>query len=343
VVQVKLLRDLIESNIHLGQESSGGFRVLRCACCKDHSERAGFKFDGDTVGYNCFNCKARAMHEEHTTDMSVAMKRVLEAFGITREQINEVVGSAFFAKASEPKEITAAAMVPPVRLFTPEVALPPKSYPIGVHHNEELQLPLAEYILNRGLDPVALNAHFSLDPKYLNRVILPCMRDGKIIYWQARTLGNSKPRYLSPGINKDAVLWGYDNLRRSYELPLFVTEGIFDAASIDGVALLGSKINESKLQILNRSRRRRAVVIDRDDNGGRLGQLALLHGWEITFPPNGATDVNDSHQKYGKLFTIYTLMKNMTVPTGIKTPTGVTFKSQLELNMQLSLSKMGKK
>lgn len=339
-MQQKLLRDLIESNIHLGQESSTGFRGLRCAVCNDHSERAGFKFDGDMVIYNCFNCHTKSLYEERTTDMSVSMKRVLEAFGISREQINEVVGSAFFVKSQEPKEITSASMKPQVRLFTPEVPLPPRSYPIGAPHNEDLQLPLAEYIVQRGLDPEKLNVHFSLDTRFLNRVILPCMRDGKVIYWQARTLGDTKPRYLSPGTNKDAVMWGYDNLRMNYDAPLFITEGIFDAASCDGVALLGSEINESKLQILNRSRRRRAVVIDRDDNGGRLAQLALSHGWEITFPPTGASDVNDSVQKFGKLFTIWTLLQNMTVPTGLRTAEGTTLQSQLQLGVQMALAKM---
>ena len=341
-MQKKLLRDLIENHIHLGRESSTGFRALRCQVCNDHSERAGFKFDGEAVIYSCFNCHTKAVYEEGNTDMSRTMRRVLEAHGITREQINEVVGSAFFVKANEPKEITVATMSPQVRLFTPEVALPPKSYPIGAPHNEDLQLPLAEYVLKRGLDPVALNVHFSLDPKFLNRVILPCVRDGKIIYWQARTLGNTKPRYLSPGTNKDAVLWGYDNLRANYDLPLFITEGIFDAASVDGIALLGSELNPSKLEILNRSRRRRAVVIDRDANGGRLGQLALDHGWEITFAPEGC-DANQSVQKYGKLFTIWTLMKNMTVPSSLRTSTGISVQSQLNMNMQLALSKIGKK
>ena len=271
------------------------------------------------------------------------VRKVLEAFGISNTEISELVGSAFFVKSTEPKIITAEALKPKINLFTPEIPLPPKSFPIGSAEKPELQLPLAEYIVNRGLDPIELNAHFSLDPKYLNRVILPCTRDGKIIYWQARAIGSAKPRYLSPGTNKDAVMWGYDQLRGNFDEPLFITEGIFDAASIDGVALLGSQLNPSKLEILNRSRRRRAVVIDRDDNGGRLGQLALENGWEITFPPAQAKDANDSVQKFGKLFTIFTLVQNMTQPSALKTTAGISVQSQLELNMQLVLSKKGKR
>lgn len=341
-MQQKLLRDLVEHHVHLGREGSNGFRGVRCQVCNDHIERAGFKFEGNVVSYHCFNCKSNFDFEEGSTSMPPWVRRVLEAFGISNTEISELVGSAFFKKANEPKVITLEAMKPVVNLFTPEVALPSKSYPIGHAEKPELQLPLAEYIIKRGLDPIALNAHFSLDPKHLNRVILPCMRDGKVIYWQSRALGDAKPRYLSAGTNKDAVLWGYDNLRGDYDMPLFITEGIFDAASIDGVALLGSQLNESKLQILNRSRRRRAVVIDRDDNGGRLGQLALEHGWEITFPPVGC-DANKSVQQFGKLFTVWTLMKNMTTPSSLKTASGVSVQSQLKLGMELALAKLGRK
>lgn len=339
----KLLRDLVEAHVHLGKEASNGFRGCRCEVCNDRVERAGFKFEGNVVSYHCFNCKQNFDYEEGSTSMPPWVRKTLEAFGISPTEISELVGTSFFVKANEPKTITVESMAPKIVLFTPEVALPPKSYPIGAPHNEDMQIPLAEYVLNRGLDPVALNAHFSMDPKFFGRVILPCMRDGKIIYWQARTIGDQKPRYKSPGTGKEAVLWGYDTLRGgNYNHPLFITEGIFDAASIDGIALLGSQLNASKLEILNKSRRRRAVVIDRDDNGGHLGQLALDNGWEITFPPPGC-DANQSVQKYGKLFTIWTLIKNMTSPSGLKTTTGTTVQSQLALNMQMALAKMGKK
>jgi hypothetical protein len=343
-MQQKLLRDLIETQVHLGQESSTGFRAVRCASCNDHSERAGFKFDGETVGYSCFNCAAKFRYEEGSGKLGRSAKRILEAFGISQNQLNEVTGSSFFNKSQEPKEITLESMAPKVRLFTPEVALPPKSHPLGSPFADELQAPIIEYLMKRKIDPLEVQAHFSLDPKFLYRVIMPCMREGKVIYWQARTiLDGVKPRYMSPGINKDAVLWGYDNLWRDHDQPLFCTEGIFDAAALNGVALLGSKLNESKLEVLNRCRRRKIVVVDRDDNGGELAQLALENKWEITFPPAGVDDVNKSVQKYGRLLTIWTLLKNATVPQGLKAADGLAVQSKLALGMELALAKLSRR
>jgi len=175
-----------------------------------------------------------------------------------------------------------------------------------------------------------------MDPKFFNRVILPCTRDGKVIYWQARTiLKDVKPRYLSPGTNKDAVLWGYDNLYRDPDKPLFITEGIFNAAPLHGVALLGATLNESKLEILNRSRRRKIVVVDRDQKGGALAELALQHRWEVTFTAPDVNDVNDSVQKYGVLLTTWTLLKNATVPSRFVTSEGISVQSKLDLAMQM--------
>lgn len=336
----RLLSDLIEEHIHLGKESSTGFRALRCAVCNDHSERAGFKFDGDTIGYNCFNCGSKFVYEENSGELGKHARRILEAFGITKQQLDEVTGSAFFVKANEPKTITMEALKgPQIKLHTPEVPLPPKTYPLGAEHNEALQIPLVEYLLSRKLDPISLNAHFSLDPKHLNRVILPCMRDGKVIFWQSRTIKDGvKPRYVSPGTDKTAVLYGYEKLWRDYDLPLFVTEGIFDAESVDGVALLGSTLNDSKIEVLNRCRRRKIVVVDRDGNGKQLADLALGTGWEITFAPAG--DANKSLIQYGKPYLIWYLLKNATVPSSFVTSAGISVQSKLQLEMELALARL---
>jgi hypothetical protein len=338
MVKPLTLRELVEEHVHLGRESATGFRALRCQVCNDHSERAGFKFDGSTVGFHCFNCKAKFLHEEGSTSISKSARRILEAHGVPGAKLDELVGTAFFNKANQPKEITLETLKPPVSLFTPDVDLPPSSYPLGSEFREDLQIPLIEYLFSRRLDPLELNAHFSTDPKFLNRVIIPCMRAGKVIFWQARTVKDSKPRYISCTAPRAAVLWGYDHLWQDLDQPLFVTEGITDAAPVRGVALLGSEINDAKLEVLDRCRRTKVVVIDRDSNGGLLGEIALKHGWEITFVDPRASDINKSVQLFGLPYTVWTLMKNRTRPSPIKTAEGISLQSKL----QLELAKIGR-
>lgn len=346
-MQKLLLQDLIEQNIHLGSESATGFRAVRCASCNDHSERAGFKFEGGTVGYSCFNCARKFRYEELSGKLSRDARKVLLDFGIKEQQIQEVLGSSFFVKAAEPKEVTLESLKPKITLYTPEVELPPKCYPLGSSLCDELQAPIIEYLLSRCIDPLEVNALFSVDPKYFNRVIIPCMREGKVIFWQARTIIDAKPRYLSPGLSKEAVLWGYDNLWKNYDQPLFITEGIFDAAPLSGVALIGSKMNASKLEVLNKCRRRKIVVMDRDENGENLANLALSEGWEISWPGPSARgqilDVNKCVQKYGRAYTIWTLMKNSTTPKGMRGTDGVAIQSRLNMELEQTLARMSRK
>lgn len=338
---VKTLRELVEKKVALGAPNAKGWRPVRCQVCHDYQERAAFIFDDIYTGASCFNCGSKFRYKEGSGKLNGNARRILECYGITREELNEVTGSSFLLKKAETKEITLESMKPQVSLYTPEVKLPPNSYPLGSDFCDELQTPIIEYLLSRHIDPLRLNAHFSTDPKFLNRVIVPCMREGKIIFWQARTiLPGVKPRYMSPSVVKDAVLWGYDNIFKNYDQPLFITEGIFDAESLDGIALLGSKLNEAKLEILNRSKRRKIVVVDRDDNGSALAEMALEHGWEITFTALGVGDVNKSVQTRGRLLTIWDLLKNATVPSTLRTTKGVAVQSKLELGMQMALAKM---
>jgi hypothetical protein len=257
----------------------------------------------------------------------------LEAFDITKEDLTPIRSALLTTKAPEP-EISLDGLTK-LKLHTPEVALPDYCHPIGADHHEELQLPLAEYLLDRKVDPLAARAHFSLDRKLLGRVIIPFYRDSKVIYWQARAIDRElKPRYLNSPVARDAILYGYDHLYRWRETPLFVTEGVFDAISLDGICTLGSSINEAKLEVLRRSRRRLIFVIDRDQTGGVFGKTALENGWEISFVDVRARDANHSVQVFGLPYTIYTLMKNATTK-----PT-FTDQSKLQLSMGVLMGKL---
>lgn len=87
------LRELVERRVPLGKLSSTGFYSVRCQVCSDHSERAGFKFDGDEVGYSCFNCGTKARSKDN---VSASMRKILHAFGVTDNEILTVTGSLFF-------------------------------------------------------------------------------------------------------------------------------------------------------------------------------------------------------------------------------------------------------
>ena len=80
---------------------------------------------------------------------------------------------------------------------------------------------------------------------------------------------------------------------------------------IDGVSILGSKLNDSKTELLKKSQRRLVFVIDKDKNGEHLAKDILDKGWEIAFAPSGAEDLNQSVQRFGLIWTLRELMKSI--------------------------------
>jgi hypothetical protein len=328
------LGELILSRVALGRLSATGFYEHRCQLCHDHSLRAGWKIEPEQVFYNCYNCGFKAWYEEGSGKFSRWMREVLSANGIRDEDVQQITSSLFFNKAEKSeKEITLESLRK-INLNTPEVSFPPRTFLIGHDEHLDFQEPLIEYLDKRRVDPLLF--YFSLDPKHLRRVIIPFWRNGTLIFWQSRTIDDVKPRYLNSSVTREAVLYGYDQLYSYNDTPIFVTEGVFDAISIDGVCLLGSKLSEAKIELLKRTKRRIIFVIDRDKTGHQLGQSVLDNGWELTFVDSSAKDVNDSIQQYGKIYTMYALMKNATNKSSSSRD------SRLELDLEVSLSKMRK-
>jgi hypothetical protein len=311
MLEQRTLADIIQSKVALGHANARGFFDVRCPMCHDQKDRGGFKFDTEFCGYSCYNCGAKFKYEEGTGKLSRNAREILEAFGITKDDLT-AIRSAMFQQPKEEAEVTLDELKK-VKLITPEVPLPEKSHPIGADHHEELQLLIAEYLDKRKIDAIEVHAHFSLDPRFLNRVILPYYRDGKIIFWQARAIfDDMKPRYLNSPIARDAVMYGYDRLYSYDPAPLFVNEGVFDAVVLNGISILGSSLNAAKIEVLKKCRRRVIFVIDRDKTGGELMKQVLDNGWEISFVDKRAGDANKSVQMFGLPYTIYTLMKNVT-------------------------------
>ena len=314
MLEQKSLADIIQSKVPMAAANSRGFHDVDCPMCNDRRQRGGFKFDGDSTGYSCWNCQVRFKYEEGTGKLSGNAREILAAFGITRDDLTEI-RSALFTKSVE-KDITLETITT-VKLTTPEVAFPDRTRALLSAGHEEFQEPLLEYLINRKIDPLKTTFYYSLDPKLLRRVIIPFWRDGKLIYWQARTIDDVKPRFLNCVVAKDAVMYGYDQLH-SYEVaPLFVTEGVFNAILVDGMALMGAVLNVAKIEILKRSKRRLIFVRDRDSQGDSLSRQVLENGWEITTVDNRVNDINESVQKFGLPFTALSLLKNARSPSNM--------------------------
>lgn len=285
----------------------------KCGLCNDYKDRAGFRFEGGQVIYNCWNCSTASVYEEFSGRISKKMRSILSAYGIEDSEVSRVVNSTFFVKKEEePTKLTLKTLTK-VNTNTPPVKLPPNSFKLlSTEEHADTQLKIITYLDKRGIDLEKYPFFFSTESRFKDRVIIPYYRNGQLIYWQARSLNpQEKKRYDNCIASRDAVMFNMDNLNRYSTLPLFVSEGPFDAMAFDGVATLGSKLTDAKIELLGQSKRRLVFVIDKDKNGLSLAEGVLQAGWEITFAPEGADDINVAIQRFGKSWTAQQLMMNI--------------------------------
>jgi DNA primase len=170
---------------------------------------------------------------------------------------------------------------------------------------------LLKYLEGRGIGAdwydfmYSTNKNWDVD----KRLLIPFYWRGDIVGFSGRMFEQStKVKYytdVQPGyvFNMDAQDWS-----RKFVL---VTEGPFDAITVSGVSILGSEINDTQRELIEGLGRQIIVVPDRDAPGEKLINQATEFGWGVAFPEweDGVDDVADAVLKYGRLFTIQSILK----------------------------------
>jgi len=143
------------------------------------------------------------------------------------------------------------------------------------------------------------------DDKFSRRpgVIIPFTWDGRIVGHTTRFLDDKNPRYIhdmQPG-----YVFGTDMQRPDWQHAI-VVEGVFDALSIAGLAVLHAEINDAQVRLIRSLGREITVVPDQDEAGMKLVDRALELGWAVSMPvwPTDIKDVNDAVKRFGRLATL---------------------------------------
>ena len=123
-----------------------------------------------------------------------------------------------------------------------------------------------------------------------------------------RFLDDRTPRYIQdiqPG-----YVFGTD-LQKSDWQSAIVVEGVFDALSINGLAVLHAEINDAQVRLIRSLGRDVVVVPDQDEAGMRLVDRAVELGWAVSMPdwPADVKDVNDAVIRWGRLATLVTILQ----------------------------------
>ena len=147
--------------------------------------------------------------------------------------------------------------------------------------------------------------HGKTDDKFARRqgVIIPFTYDGRIVGHTRRFFDDHNPRYIhdmQPGF-----VFGTDLQRPDWQHAI-VVEGVFDALSIGGLAVLHADVNDAQARLIRSLDREITVVPDQDEAGMKLVDRAIELGWAVSMPdwPDGVKDANDAVKQWGRLVTL---------------------------------------
>ena len=304
------------------KKTPSGWISFNAPCCvhngetADKKKRGGIMTSADgTISYHCFNCGFKANYVIGRK-LNQKMRTFMGYINIPDDTIRKMAIEAMReeegdTKYEQKKFVTFSKRELPKNTHNLEVWL-------EKYVAKDLTEPqwnkidaLLNYLKSRGIGPDWYDFMYSPDQHWdvNKRLLIPFYWRGDIVGFSGRMFEQSdKVKYytdVQPGyvFNMDAQDWS-----RKF---VIVTEGPFDAITVSGVSILGSEINDIQKELINNLNRRVIVVPDRDAPGEKLINQAMEFGWSVAFPEweDGVDDVADAVLKYGRLFTIQSILK----------------------------------
>ena len=292
------------------KQTSSGWVSFNAVCCQHNGERAdkrkrgGIKPDGENWSYHCFNCGYKASFKLGRT-LSFKTRKLLAWMGVDQNTI-----SALNLESLRHKDISQLAEDRTPTKLT-KVTFDTLELPKELRLIEESDQPYVEYLESRAVDPGDYPYMISPDQKgrQAERIVIPYTYAGVIVGWSARYLDDRQPKFINE--QQQGYVFGTD-LQQDHWTQAIVVEGIFDALSLNCLAVLHNDINAKQAQLITSLRKEITVVPDQDEAGLKLVDRAVELGWAVSMPEwhEGVKDVNDAVKRYGRLGTLITIMNS---------------------------------
>lgn len=296
------------------KSSPSGWTSFNAPCCQhrghkpDTRKRAGIRFDSEGIVYNCFNCKFTTGWQPGSP-FGEKMKSLCRWLGGSEDDIKDMIFESLKTESPDYRPDQHQQKIEFTDKELPEGAMPLSEWAnVGREEVNEFLLPVFEYLVNRGFDPLDKNFYWSPCAGYENRVIIPFLYDKRVVGNTARKITDGKPKYLSD--QHPNFVFNFDDQNEDQRY-IFVVEGPLDAISIGGVALLTNDISDQQARIINSIDAEVIVIPDQDSAGLNLFDRAADLDWSIAMPvwDEDVKDVADAVKRYGKLFVIVDAIK----------------------------------
>lgn len=296
------------------KQTPSGWISFNAVCCHynvgsaDKRSRGGLKATEQGWSYHCFNCGYTA---SFVLGRSVSFKarRLLTWMGVPDAEIDHINLESLrhrsihgllddrqktFNALSDIKFEEFDDFPPYAEVITPE-------YPAYWNYIRQRRVP----------EDFPMMTSIKTDGIHWVRpfVLVPFTFDNSVVGWTARFIDNKSPKYISH--SQPGYVFGTDLQHGSWEHVL-VMEGIFDALSIGGLAVMHNTISDSQARLIRSLGKEITVIPDQDRAGLELVDRALELGWAVSIPewPDHIKDVNDAVIEFGKLATMLTIFQS---------------------------------
>lgn len=297
------------------KQTTSGWISFNAPCCihqgesADRRQRGGLKLSDQAWSWHCFNCGYKASFILGRT-LSFKARRLLEWLGVPAEEIEranlESIRHRSIAGILDDRQRTENALQG-IRFDDRDC---PYIDLVTIEHTQQWQ-----YLRDRCVPddyPVMLPVVY--DKRGLaavmgrSGVVIPFTYDNRMVGYTIRFMDDRTPKYIhdiQPG-----YVFGTDLQHPDWQ-HVVVMEGVFDALSISGLAVLHAEINDAQARLIRSLGRDITVVPDQDAAGMRLVDRALELGWAVSMPewPADCKDVNDAVRCMGRLPTVIAIMQ----------------------------------
>jgi hypothetical protein len=306
--------DLLPYIVGKKKSTASGWVSFNAPCCvhngesADRRQRGGVKTTDQGWSYHCFNCGFTASFILGR-NLSFKARRLLTWLNVPQEEIERINLESLRHKSVmgilDDRQRTANILQGiefEDRDLPPDFSLVDENMPIHWQYLRDRHVP-EDY-------PCGMITGEPGD-KFRRRqgVIIPFTYDGRIVGHTRRFFDDHNPRYIHD--MQSGYVFGTDLQRPDWQHAI-VMEGVFDALSISGLAVLHAEINDAQARLIRSLGREITVVPDQDEAGMKLVDRALELGWAVSMPewPEGCKDVNDAVKVMGRLATVMMIMQH---------------------------------
>lgn len=289
------------------KQTPSGWISFNAPCCvhngntPDRRGRGGIKLSDQGWSYHCFNCGYKTSFILGR-NIGFKARRLLEWIGVPENDINQINLESMRHRSMEgmiedrqrvwnntaPIEFTETDLPEFTDFVTPTT--PDHWAYLRSRHVPE------DY-------PVMVAATTRAG------VVVPFTYNNQVVGSTIRFLDDRNPRYIND--MQKGYVFGIDLQQAGWQ-HVIVTEGIFDALCISGLAVMHNEISDDQARLIRSLGRNVIVVPDQDRAGVELIDRAVELGWSVSIPdwPPGVKDINDAVKLWGKLTTLLTIMQS---------------------------------